>query len=154
MVTYVQGDATDPRGDGPKVIIHICNDRGGWGRGFVGALSRRWPEPETTYRRAYRNGEVVLGAVSDPVLVDPVRCTYVMNLVAQRGYSRPGAPALDYDALDRCLAATAPKIAALGATVHCPRIGTGLAGGRWERIEPLLEQHLGVFGVVVYDPVA
>ncbi|EGJ73150.1 hypothetical protein STTU_0361 [Streptomyces sp. Tu6071] len=44
-ITYVRGDATAPRGRGPRVIAHVCDDRGGWGKGFVLALSRRWPEP-------------------------------------------------------------------------------------------------------------
>jgi hypothetical protein len=29
-----------------KLICHICNDLGGWGKGFVLALSRRWEGPE------------------------------------------------------------------------------------------------------------
>jgi len=34
-----------------------------------------------------------------------------------------------------------------------PRIGCGLAGGKWEQIEPLIERHLAAAGaeVVVYD---
>jgi O-acetyl-ADP-ribose deacetylase (regulator of RNase III) len=49
-VTYVIGDATAPGGPGPGVIAHVCNDSGGWGKGFVLAVSRRWPEPEAAYR--------------------------------------------------------------------------------------------------------
>lgn len=26
MITYLKGDATQPIGDGCKIIIHICND--------------------------------------------------------------------------------------------------------------------------------
>ncbi|MEO1228615.1 MAG: hypothetical protein AAFZ18_06900 [Myxococcota bacterium] len=43
--------ATAPVGEGPKVIVHICNDTGGWGRGFVVGLSKRWSAPEAVYRR-------------------------------------------------------------------------------------------------------
>ncbi|RAJ47078.1 hypothetical protein K353_00279 [Kitasatospora sp. SolWspMP-SS2h] len=41
----------------------------------------------------------------------------------------------------------------LGASVHMPRIGCGLAGGRWERIEPLVTDRLTARGVpvTVYD---
>jgi O-acetyl-ADP-ribose deacetylase (regulator of RNase III) len=65
-IVYVRGDATTPVGKGPKVIAHVCNDRGGWGKGFVLALSRRWPEPEAAYRRWYREharNDFALGAV-------------------------------------------------------------------------------------------
>lgn len=48
-LTFVRGDATNPQAKGPKVIAHICNDRGAWGKGFVLAISKRWPEPEAAY---------------------------------------------------------------------------------------------------------
>lgn len=41
-IAYRVGDATQPVGDGPKILVHVCNDIGAWGRGFVVALSRRW----------------------------------------------------------------------------------------------------------------
>ena len=54
-ITFVRGDATTPSGKGPKIIAHVCNDIGGWGKGFVLALSRRWPEPERAYRAWHRD---------------------------------------------------------------------------------------------------
>ena len=41
----------------------------------------------------------------------------------------------------------------LGASVHLPRIGCGLAGGDWGRVEPLLVKHLCAreITVMVYD---
>ena len=40
-----------------------------------------------------------------------------------------------------------------GTLIHMPRIGCGLAGGNWDQIEPLLEEHLAMagFDVRVYD---
>ena len=51
-IQYVKGDATTPQGDGHKIIVHVCNDLGKWGKGFVLAISKRWKEPEATYRAA------------------------------------------------------------------------------------------------------
>jgi hypothetical protein len=34
-IRFVRGDATSPRARGPKLIAHVCNDLGGWGKGFV-----------------------------------------------------------------------------------------------------------------------
>jgi hypothetical protein len=62
----LRGDATSPQAAGPKIITHVCNDRGGWGKGFVLALSRRWPEPERDYRAWHRGrsgNDFALGAV-------------------------------------------------------------------------------------------
>src|SRR5262249_13954931 len=54
-IQYLQGDATSPQAKGDKIIAHICNDLGGWGKGFVLAVSRRWSEPEASYREWHRN---------------------------------------------------------------------------------------------------
>lgn len=40
-IRCIQGDATRPDTDGPVIIVHVCNDVGGWGRGFVVAISKR-----------------------------------------------------------------------------------------------------------------
>lgn len=55
QITYLKGDATNPMGKGNKIIAHICNDVGGWGKGFVLAISRKWKEPEKAYRKWYRS---------------------------------------------------------------------------------------------------
>jgi O-acetyl-ADP-ribose deacetylase (regulator of RNase III) len=58
-----------------------------------------------------------------------------------------------YESIDAALTTLAVEAAALGASVHMPRIGCGLAGGRWERIEPLVTERLVRAGVpvTVYD---
>ncbi len=102
-VAYVVGDATDLQGPGPGVTAHVCNDSGGWGKGFVLAMSCRWPEPEAADRRWARSGEyfglgmVQLVKVEDRLPVD--------NMVAQHGYvSRANPVAIRYGALAQCLA--------------------------------------------------
>lgn len=153
-ITYVRGDATAPQGKGVKLIVHVCNDLGGWGKGFVLALSRRWPEPEAAYRRWHREragNDFALGAAQF-VQVGP--CLWVANLVGQRGMrtGSNGVP-VRYEAIDTALGAVAARAGELGASVHMPRIGCGLAGGRWSRIEPLIERRLisADLSVTVYD---
>lgn len=55
--------------------------------------------------------------------------------------------------MQRCLTALAGHATRLTASVHMPRIGCGLAGGRWERIEPLIITALCAqdIPVTVYD---
>ncbi|GAA2871155.1 hypothetical protein GCM10020220_070530 [Nonomuraea rubra] len=48
------------------------------------------------------------------------------------------SPPIRYDALDRCLSTLGDEALNLHASVHMLRIGAGLAGGSWERIEPLV----------------
>ncbi|MFI6846020.1 macro domain-containing protein [Kitasatospora sp. NPDC050467] len=154
-IRYVRGDATAPQAKGVKVIAHVCNDLGGWGKGFVLALSRRWPEPEAAFRRWHRErakNDFGLGA-AQLVQVEPY--VWVANLVGQRGLrtGRSTGVPVRYEAIDTALAALAERAPALGASVHMPRIGCGLAGGRWELVEPLVTASLVDRGipVTVYD---
>ena len=150
---YTQGDATSPQSSGNKLIIHICNDKGAWGKGFVMALSKKWSGPEEEYRGWYTSKENFgLGEVQI-VQVEPE--VWVGNMVAQKGFQfQPdGTPPLQYEALTRCLQQVANIALGNQCSIHLPRIGTGIAGGRWKKIEPLLIRELSDKGleVIVYD---
>ena len=54
-INYLKGDATAPSVRGNKIIAHVCNDLGGWGKGFVLEISKRWEEPEIQYRAWHKN---------------------------------------------------------------------------------------------------
>lgn len=147
MIEYVTGDATKPVGTGPKLLIHVCNDAGGWGAGFVLAVSKRWKEPERAYRAWRNRPDFTLGRIQ---VVDVTKSLSVVNMLAQEGYRGRG-PHIRYDALRQCLDAVAELARERGASVHCPRIGCGLAGGRWENVAPLIESALIGVPVHVYD---
>jgi O-acetyl-ADP-ribose deacetylase (regulator of RNase III) len=154
-IRYLKGDATSPQAKGVKVIAHVCNDLGGWGKGFVVAVSDRWPGPEKAYRAWYRDrsqNDFGLGAVQ---MVQVDQYIWVANMIGQRGVkpSKKHGPPIRYEALDRCLATLGEKARELNATVHMPRIGCGLAGGTWPRIEPLITRNLTSKGVdvTIYD---
>ena len=151
-IHYLQGDATEPIGEGKKAIVHVCNDIGAWGAGFVLALSNKWSQPEAQYRAwAKSKNNFQLG------FVQPVRVTEditVMNMIGQHGIRVAGFNIpLRYDALATCLTKVAGYCKANNMSVHMPRIGCGLAGGRWEKVEEiinntLLKENLEVY---VYD---
>jgi O-acetyl-ADP-ribose deacetylase (regulator of RNase III) len=153
-IQYLKGDATCPQAKGVKLIGHVCNDLGGWGKGFVLALSRRWKEPEAQYRAWYagrKDNDFGLGAVQ---FVEVGPHLWVANMVAQRGMQHGSSgPPIRYEAVAKCLQQVAARAKELGASVHMPRIGCGLAGGDWAKIEPLIEEHLCGQGlaVTVYD---
>ncbi|MBX2854974.1 MAG: macro domain-containing protein [Rhodobacteraceae bacterium] len=153
MITYLTGDATAPVGEDPAIIAHVCNDAGGWGRGFVMAISARWPEPEADYR-AWAKGQPTGFALGETRLIPVTERLQVANMVAQHGFAIiDGHPPIRYEAVRRCLTQVAEAAAASGASVHMPRIGCGLAGGRWEEIEPILKETLIIANVPthVYD---
>ena len=143
MIEYVVGDATDPISK-PAVIAHVCNDVGAWGAGFVLALSRRWKGPET----AYRSRSIL--ALGDVQFIDVGGGITVANMVAQRGCSGP-RPWIRYNALEDCLRKVEAHASVACASIHCPRIGCGIAGGDWNSVEPILTRTCPNVRVVVYD---
>ncbi len=151
MINYVIGDATQPQGEGTKLIVHICNDLGLWGSGFVMAISNRWEEPADRYKYWARGDGTPFGlGYTQFVKVEPD--IWVANMVAQRGVrtvhnSKP----LKLVSLVYTLSQVQHKAAELNASVHMPRIGCGLAGGTWEQVEPLINEKLAGLDVTVYD---
>lgn len=152
---FVTGDATAPIGDGPKIIAHICNDIGGWGAGFVGALSKRWKQPERAYRAWYRSGESGGFRLGAARLVEVGEGLFVANIIGQRDIKRgrDGTPPVRYDAMREGLAAVRAHAIERGASVHMPRIGCGLAGGDWAIVEAMVREELVAhkINVTVYD---
>lgn len=151
-INYIKGDATAPISNGEKIICHICNDLGGWGKGFVLAVSKRWKEPEMEYRKWHREkNNFSLGEVQ---FVKVEKYITIANMVGQHGIKTgsKGVP-IRYDAVEKCLEKVSLKAKELGASIHMPRIGCGLAGGKWEKIEPLIVKSLieNSIEVFVYD---
>jgi O-acetyl-ADP-ribose deacetylase (regulator of RNase III) len=153
QIRFVTGDATAPLGNGPRIIVHVCNDLGKWGKGFVLAVSRRWKEPERIYKASFAGEQPpVLGDVQFvPVATDLV----VANLIGQHGIAGRGTkvPPIRYEAIETGLRTVRDRALQHGASVHMPRIGAGLAGGDWSRIEGIVVSTLVDAGVetTVYD---
>jgi O-acetyl-ADP-ribose deacetylase (regulator of RNase III) len=149
-IRYLKGDATSPQAAGNKVIVHVCNDIGAWGAGFVLAVSARWPEPEAEYRKWHADraeNDFGLGAVQ---LVQVEQYIWVANLIGQRGIGTGShGPPIRYPAVDAGLAKVGDGALSLDASVHMPRIGCGLAGGKWDQIEPLIEKNLSARDITV-----
>jgi len=156
MINYIKGDATKPVGAGHKIIVHICNDIGRWGKGFVLAISKRWIKPEQEYREWYKesaiSGGMKLGTIQCIQVEDDIT---VINMIAQKGLKTVnGIPPIRYPSLNECLdkvSAYAREVPSDPVTIHMPRIGCGLAGGKWSEIEPMVENTLKNFDVFVYD---
>ena len=167
MIYYVIGDATKPTGSGNKIIAHICNDEGKWGKGFVLAVRKICPAAEALYRSDSKGGliklgdiELVLSSVNPDKTLDKKskkkiiqEKTYIVNMIAQHGIGndKNGNPPIRYDALRECLKKLKIEAKKYKATVHMPRIGCGLAGGKWSEIEPLIDKELKCIDVYIYD---
>jgi O-acetyl-ADP-ribose deacetylase (regulator of RNase III) len=159
-INYVKGDATRPIGEGNKLIMHVCNDIGKWGKGFVVALSKRWKEPELAFKKWYKSKEnYALGEVQ---FVNVETTIWVANIIGQHKivtktntYNPDGSlyVPVRYEAIDNALKNVVVFAKNNTTSIHMPRIGCGLAGGKWEIIEPMIIKHLteNRIEVFVYD---
>ena len=152
---HLKGDATRPQGEGNKIIAHIVNTHGGWGTGFVVSISKRWKAPELRYRKWYREGSnFELGNVQF-VLVEEDPKLIVANMIAQDGYRKRGSKFTNqvficYESLRECLEKVAIEAKNKNSSIHMPLIGTGLAGGSWDVIEPIIQETMKDIQVFVY----
>lgn len=151
-VEYINGDATRPKEPGTKIIVHVCNDIGKWGMGFVIALSRRWKKPEQEFLEASNRKDLRLGDVQ---LIKVESDIWVANMIAQRGIKvKKNLPPIRYDYLEKCLEYVALfGINSKDTSIHMPRIGCGLAGGKWNIVEAIIKRTLisKKIPVFVYD---
>ena len=144
-IQYLKGDATRPQGDGKKIICHICNNIGAWGAGFVLTLSKRWKEPEIAYKNKtnYSLTDVDFINVTDNITI--------ANMIAQNGIRNPNnKKPINYAALRICLNEVNDFAYRNNASIHMPKIGTGLAGGDWNIIEKIIDDIASV-PVYVYE---
>lgn len=150
-IIYIVGDATEPIGDGQKMIIHCCNTIGAWGAGFVLAISKKWNQPKQIYKQWHKNNGLKLGTVQFVQVEDSIT---VVNMIGQEGIRGMGNyPPIRYSAIAKCLLQVSDFAKLYNASIHCPRFGAGLAGGEWSIIEKMLDSTLIERGidVTVYD---
>lgn len=150
-INYLKGDATAPSVKGNKIIAHICNDLGAWGKGFVLAISKRWSKPEIEYRLWHRHRNKNDFALGNVQFIQVEKYITVANMIAQRGIKNGsnGVP-IRYEALRECLYLLADKALEINASIHMPRIGCGLAGGKWQFIEPIILETIIPKNISIY----
>lgn len=152
----VKGDATNPVKQGNKVIFHICNDRGKWGAGFVLAVSNRWPGVGKEYYH-WHSGRSNLGKpfqLGEVQFVEVEDDLWVANMIAQTlGWSHDGvvSPPIRYNALKNCLNQVRQFCIMADASAHAPKIGSGLAGGDWNKIEQIITECMTGVDITIYE---
>lgn len=153
-IKYIVGDATQPvdKSGTKNFILHCCNDVGGWGAGFVVALSRVWKEPEQMYRQAF--SEEVVPQLGDVQFCQVEEGLQVVNIIGQHNYKNYGSmKPVRYDALREGFYKVAEEHSpeqGKTITVHMPQLGAGLAGGQWAIIALLIEEIFCARNIPVY----
>lgn len=147
------GDATKPRGAGPKIIAHIVNDKTpNWGAGFGIAIKKAFPQTQQAFRAWALSGasRLCLGNTFSSVISDDL---FAYEMICQKGYGPSTEPRIRYLSLRVCLNSLRSFAQEKGASVHMPRLGSGNAGGHWPIIREIIDEQLVRHGipVTIYD---
>lgn len=131
MITYLNGDVTGCYNEN-VIVAHICNNVGVYNAGVAKAIRNKWPKAYEKYKSntPYWLGKNINARISTQF--------WVVNMIAQKGLrSKSNPKPIDYKALEMCLIDV--NSANIAYSVHMPKIGTGLAGGDWAIIEPMID---------------
>jgi O-acetyl-ADP-ribose deacetylase (regulator of RNase III) len=146
-INYLVGDALFPMRT-PALVVHISNDIGRWGSGFVMAISARWSAPEAKYEEEWRTGRLKLGDIQIVEVEDDIE---VCNMIAQHGIKSPQNPVpVYYPALRTCLTKAYAHAKSYNQTVNMPRIGCTRGGGKWRFVEEIIRE-VATVETFVYD---
>jgi O-acetyl-ADP-ribose deacetylase (regulator of RNase III) len=152
-VTYLRGDATQPRRDGQRIICHVVNEKTPrWGGGFALVIRRRFPEVQEDFV-SWINQDAKQLLLGNSRLCDVDESLAVFSMICQKGYGPSRKPRIRYAAMKACLDQLATLAVERRASTHMPRIGCGQAGGSWNVVSELIDETLCRRGipVTVYD---
>jgi O-acetyl-ADP-ribose deacetylase (regulator of RNase III) len=123
----------------PEIIVHGVNCKGVFNAGFAREVAKRFPEVKRRYMDRHKLGVGWKPGDTQFCYVQlSKRGCYIVNAATQNTYVRTGVH-VDYNAVSCCFA----QIAEFCDTffypiISCPRIGSGLAGGDWGKIEEII----------------
>lgn len=131
MIQYKIHDATIPLFQ-RTMIVHICNNVNIWQHGFVVPLAQKYPQAKAIYHQVPQTLEHVQFVLINDNLI-------IANMIAQNGILTAQNPKpLDMDALKTTLEKVYHHAHLHHFNIQMPKIGSGLAGGNWEEIAPLI----------------
>ena len=147
-IYMINGDATEPRGSGNKIIAQVVNTSAGAGFGFGRAMATKYPVSKKALsdwkekKSTFKLGKSQLIQLNNDL--------WVFQMIAQEGiFPKYGQIPLKYDSLRKGLEDLSLEAQSLNASVHMPMIGAGQAKGDWEIIQGIIHQELIRKGIAV-----
>lgn len=132
-------------------IVHGCNCQGVMGSGVALAIKRKYPKVYASYVEfCFIYGNIpsdMLGRVNSVYINSQLR---VLNAFTQEEYGRDGKQYASYKAIEDVLIRLSNNIDSQ-VPIHMPKIGCGLGGATWEKVELLIKHHLPYHNVIVYE---
>jgi hypothetical protein len=154
-IQYLQGDVTQPTGEGPRIVVQLCNDLGAWEDPWLQSLSRRWRKPEKAYKKWFKEKGFQPLPLGEVQFVEVVPQCWVANLIGLQRKGRSEAlPLVPETAIRQGLQRIALLAHTQGCSIHMSRLGTVKGAQAWTTISRLVKEELIDRGlpVIVYDP--
>lgn len=150
--------------NGATVFVpHVCNNIDAFGAGFASQVADKYPSVKADYHMLGKTflknnfGYAQILDVYEDKKYKHKLC--FVNMIAQNGIINPSNPRpLNYMALARSMNHLCKYIdthtkfpTSEPVEIHCPKFGSGLAGGNWNFIENLIEDIWTKYFVTVYN---
>lgn len=144
MIHYIQGDLFDTDAE---IIAHGCNCRGGFGSGVAKTVSIKYPKARYSYLDKFDEDGWRLGEVQ---FVRQWNDKIIANCATQDAYLPRGICHADYYAIRKAMILVKDYAKKNSYKIAIPKIGAGLAGGDWNKIEEILNEVFNDYDVTVY----
>lgn len=141
----VKGDLIEMAQNGEfDVIAHGCNCFCKMGAGIAKSIKQHfWDAYEADLKTKIGDMEK-LGTCTSAQIGDLV----VVNAYTQYDHKGRGVK-VDYDAVQNCMRLIAENYP--DARIGLPKIGSGLAGGDWDRIQQIIEEEMDGLDVTIVE---
>lgn len=145
MLIYKKGDLLKAE---ENIICHGCNTMGGFGSGVAGQIAQLYPRAKKYYLEKYKKYGWRLGDIQ---LVSQYDDKIIANCATQGDYLPRGIDHVDYEGLEYAMNQVKNYAKENNLTIAAPKIGAGLAGGDWNKIETILNKVFQDYDIVIYE---
>jgi O-acetyl-ADP-ribose deacetylase (regulator of RNase III) len=146
-IERVHGNLLDAEVD---ALVNPINTDGVMGKGLALQIKKAFPDVFSSYQRACKASEVVLGKMH--VVSRPSSPRFVINFPTKKSWRQPSKLEYVEDGL-RDLVRAVPQLGIRSIAV--PPLGCGLGGLDWTDVEPLIVRafdELPLVRVVLFEP--
>jgi hypothetical protein len=140
-------------------VPHVCNNMGSFGAGFAKHIGEKFPIVKENFLMLTKI-DCKLGKVQFVKALENAKHKQklvIANMISQNGFiSRSNPRPINYASLVYCMTEikhVCDKLISedVNVEIHCPKFGSGLAGGNWNFITNLIEDIWNTMPVYIYN---
>lgn len=166
-IQFLNGDVLQDS-DEKRVIVHVVNNKGGFGRGIAKSIAEKYPQIRQQYKNWYNNFREFAGAtgggsglriertkifkLGNIQIVEVDENLSIINMLTQNGYmSEKNHVPIKYEALKECLYRVYDYVDDNPCSIWMPHlIGCGLAGGDRDKVLEIIDLTIGQKEVKIF----